>query len=257
MDPYNAPSIIARQPSSVPISESENTDVIALRAAISVLQMQRETARRDIRNLEGMRDQALQDPDGYVRALVTRVNSVGTGMKKDVGLLDESLKYAVEGLWVKGVDQEQGDKRLRQVIGDAEPKSNQDVEMAGTKAAKSDEDSDSDSSEEEDEGKFGAPPKAQNIVRMPPVNWAKYQVVGDSLDKLHNAQRQRPTPGAPYVDMDADDEMGPDEYMMAGPYDPYRDQGRLRNDEDGWSANVGPSGDHPMQTRRAARRHIG
>jgi hypothetical protein len=40
-------------------------------------------------------------------------------------------------------------------------------------------------------------PKPQNIVRCPPINWAKYAVVGDSLDKLHKDQQERPTEGTP------------------------------------------------------------
>jgi hypothetical protein len=40
-------------------------------------------------------------------------------------------------------------------------------------------------------------PKAQNVVRCPPINWSKYAVVGESLDKLHAEQVARPTQGTP------------------------------------------------------------
>jgi len=43
----------------VPISESDNTDAIALRSAIALLQLQKEKSRRDIRTLERVRQSAL------------------------------------------------------------------------------------------------------------------------------------------------------------------------------------------------------
>lgn len=47
--------------------------------------------------------------------------------------------------------------------------------------------------------KEGVPaiPRPQDVVRMPAVNWAKYGVVGESLDKLHEEQRERPSLGEP------------------------------------------------------------
>ena len=40
-------------------------------------------------------------------------------------------------------------------------------------------------------------PKPQNIVRMPPINWNQYAVMGESLDKLHEDQMAHPTDGVP------------------------------------------------------------
>lgn len=40
-------------------------------------------------------------------------------------------------------------------------------------------------------------PKPQNVVRCPPINWAQYGVVGESLDKLHAEQQRAPAQGVP------------------------------------------------------------
>ena len=42
-------------------------------------------------------------------------------------------------------------------------------------------------------------PGKQNVVRCPPINWAQYAVVGESLDKLHREQQARPVQGQPAV----------------------------------------------------------
>ncbi|KAL9067567.1 MAG: hypothetical protein Q9157_006771, partial [Trypethelium eluteriae] len=52
----------------------------------------------------------------------------------------------------------------------------------------------------DDEGRFPKLPGMQNIFRCPPVNWAKYHVVGESLDKLHEEQMKRPNEGEPTFD---------------------------------------------------------
>lgn len=40
-------------------------------------------------------------------------------------------------------------------------------------------------------------PKAQDVVRMPHVNWDQYAVVGESLEKLHADQLRHPPEGMP------------------------------------------------------------
>ena len=69
-------------------------------------------------------------------------------------------------------------------------------------------------------------PGSQNIVRMPPVNWAQYHIVGESLDKLHEEQRRRPVGG----EVVGEEEMRPrerergEEHVIARPYDPFVDK---------------------------------
>lgn len=53
------------EPSPLPLSLDENADAIALRATISLLQMQRQQSLKDIRDLDKIRDAALDDPRGF------------------------------------------------------------------------------------------------------------------------------------------------------------------------------------------------
>ncbi len=81
--------------------------------------------------------------------------------------------------------------------------------------------------------KFPPIPQPQNVFRTPPINWAKYHVVGESLDKLHEEQRQRPIPGQPARDEPAG--RAP-LHVIAAPYSPFADK------------------PHPMQTRKDSKR---
>lgn len=64
-------------------------------------------------------------------------------------------------------------------------------------------------------------PGPQNVVRCPPVNWAKYHIVGDPLEKLHDEQRRRPTPGQPHMD---EEPINTTEHVIAAPYSPWTDR---------------------------------
>lgn len=48
-------------------------------------------------------------------------------------------------------------------------------------------------SSDKTESKFGSFPAPQKIVKCPPINWAKYAVIGESLDKIHLDQVEHPT----------------------------------------------------------------
>lgn len=72
-------------------------------------------------------------------------------------------------------------------------------------------------------------PTPQNVVRMPPVNWAKYQVVGEPLDRMHEDQRRRPLAGDPRRDSSAPQLQQPQqqrapEHLLASPYRPLVDR---------------------------------
>lgn len=45
---------------------------------------------------------------------------------------------------------------------------------------------------EADASRFGKLPVGQNIARCPPIEWSKYRVVGEQLDRLHEVQKQYP-----------------------------------------------------------------
>ncbi len=85
---------------------------------------------------------------------------------------------------------------------------------------------------------FGIIPSAQNVVRMPPVNWAKYHIVGESLDKLHEEQRARPSQGQPLRDEDLRPRERASESVIAAPYNPWVDK----------------VGEKPTRTRSGAKR---
>ncbi|CAI7591983.1 unnamed protein product [Penicillium glandicola] len=63
------PPVFKPQPPPVPISESENPDAIALRSAISILQMQKQQSLRDIQALDRMKEAAAADPEGFAHEL--------------------------------------------------------------------------------------------------------------------------------------------------------------------------------------------
>lgn len=76
-------------------------------------------------------------------------------------------------------------------------------------------------------------PVPQNVVRMPPINWAKYHIVGEPLDKMHDEQRRRPSCGKPRLERPVVGE-GPGlgevpaqrapEHVLAAPYRPLVDK---------------------------------
>jgi hypothetical protein len=238
----------------VPISESDNVDVIALRAAISILQLQHQSAERDIQALQKLKSAALEDPEGYVKELVRRVNANPGGMPgggpgggggggggRDLLAPTVANLVAALGDGHELLRGEEGEEAQSQGAMRQEPKAEResgDVEMRDAEAGASD---DSDEEESADQqSKFPKPPAAQNVYRMPPINWAKYHVVGGALDKLHEEQRKRPTPGQVVEGNDR-----PEEYVMAAPYAPVVDAARLA---------AGNESEHPMVTRRGGKR---
>ncbi|KZF23707.1 hypothetical protein L228DRAFT_238236 [Xylona heveae TC161] len=187
------------QPPSEPISEVENPDAIALRSAISILQIQKQRSKEDIKTLERLKQAALRRPEAFAQELATgrigRTQGAGT-------------------------------------LGDLVSSSNAN----SASPEKDDEDENEDEEEEEEEkeesgAEFGNIPAPQNVIRCPPINWAQYHVVGESLDKLHEEQRARPSPGEPQRDNPAD------RHVIAAPYRPLVDK-------------VDP----PMRTRSVSRR---
>lgn len=173
LPPPAAPTF-APEPPPVPISESENPDAIALRSAISILQIQKQQSLRDIGTLEKMKEAAAEDPEKFAREL-----SAGKLSRKDQGgFIDFNHEEDTED-------------------------ENTEIPDAGARRG----------------SELGTLPEPQNVVRMPPINWAKYQVVGESLDKMHEEQLRRPSTGEPRRD-----EMPAPEYTLASPYRPLVDK---------------------------------
>ncbi|PGH16135.1 hypothetical protein AJ79_01902 [Helicocarpus griseus UAMH5409] len=188
-----APTFMS-EPSPVPISESDNPDAIALRSAISILQIQKQQALRDIRTLDELKHAAVAHPEAFARELA-RGN-----LKSKTGDLfnpatddDDDDDDEWDGNGAQGV----------RGTADQEPTARDENSMDIDKLPS-----------------FGKIPTPQQVVRMPPINWAKYHIVGESLDRLHEEQRRRPSPGEPR--RDGQPQRAP-EHFVAAPYRPFTD----------------------------------
>lgn len=175
--PPAKPAEFKPRPPPVPISESENPDAIALRSAISILQMQKQQSLRDLKTLDRLKDTVAANPEEFARELAA-------------GHLHTENRGAVIQFTDEGA-----------IDSDDDTKGNAThTENAGSSPSS-----------------FGRFPAPQNIVRMPPINWAKYSVVGEPLDRMHQEQLGRPSPGEPG--------RGPaPEHVLAAPYRPLVDR---------------------------------
>jgi hypothetical protein len=171
----------------VAIAESDNPDVLALRSAISLLQLQREKSKRDLKALAELKSAAVADPAAFGRSILqTRAQAANA--------YSDVLSPTLAGL------------------GDSE----EDVEQAGPDARKDS----ADVGAPPPASKFPAIPQPQNIIRCPPVNWAKYHVVGESLDKMHEEQKR--WPGQPEPPRTQSGARAPP-HTVASPYSPFTD----------------------------------
>lgn len=181
------------QPPSVPISESENPDAIALRSAISLLQLQREKSKRDLKALEELKAAAVADPQGFVRNLQEQKAQASRAHQDILGptladITDTAAKELADG----------HTQRSAAARSDS-------AEVEGTP---------------QEPAKFPAIPQPQNIVRCPPVNWAKYHIVGEPLDKMHEEQRRYPGAVEPPRTQQG---MKAPPHTIAAPYSPFID----------------------------------
>ncbi len=193
-------------PQSVPISESTNPDAIALRAAMSILQLQRQQALRDMQTLEMQKGAAVANPEAFAR-------DVASGRIRARGMRD-----------VLGpVGDVQNSMHVTDSVREGEP---DEIPADPVEDGREMDDSgdESDKAMADAGSTFGEIPSEQNVVRMPPINWAKYHIVGESLDKLHEEQRSRPVAGQPLRNADLKPRQRAPEHVIASPYDPWRDK---------------------------------
>ena len=179
---------------------------------MSILQIQKRKAEEDIRNLAKIKKRALEDPEGFAAAV-----AAGKVETKSDSLFNPSAD-----------DDDDGDD---------DDDNDEDVEMEEvdptTQAA----------AEDRRQKEWGKLPKPQNIVRCPPINWQKYAIIGESLDKLHDDQKSRPTEGKPQI-------MGPDGQLR------YGGDGTRRPADLGIAAPYKPGRDkiEKMSTRKGGKR---
>ncbi|MCJ1296276.1 hypothetical protein MMC34_007842 [Xylographa carneopallida] len=163
----------------VPVSESYNPDALALRSAISILQIQRQRTLRDLQSLQRQKTIAVADPELFAHEL--RSGNVKSASGPGV-------------------------------LGGERPDLYFPESQTGTSR---------DDPATQEGTSFGMIPTPQNIVRCPPVNWAKYLIVGEALDNLHEEQRSHPSPGEPQRDFGTSKES---DHVVAAPYRPWADK---------------------------------
>lgn len=156
------------EPEPLPVNLDDNPDAMALRSALSILQIQRQQALQDMRDLERMKRAALADPEQFVKDL------------QDGKL----VKAPREGVGVDASD------------------------LAAEESGK------------EVVSKFGDLPSAQNITRCPPVEWAKYHIVGEPLDRIHQIQQKYPG----FTEETLERTERPQPHVIAAPYRPFVDR---------------------------------
>ena len=186
--PYAQIKATTEYPPPVPISESSDPDAIAVRACLSVLQIQRVRAIQDLQTLKRQKDAALADPEAYLHAL--EEGKVKTVQEQNL-------------LWQASDSELPGDSYKDESDGeDGITASNTESGTTGQSEAHS-----------------WALPRAQNIVRCPPINWAKYHIVGEPLEKLHEDQKRQPMSGNSQWD-----ESLKREHVFLAPYSPWKDK---------------------------------
>ncbi|EME88411.1 uncharacterized protein MYCFIDRAFT_17070, partial [Pseudocercospora fijiensis CIRAD86] len=140
------------QPPNLPFSSKDATDAVALRAAISTLQFQKQKAQDDIHMLEKVKKLALDDPEYFKEELAAgRLKEQRPKMGDLQAILDAP---------------EDGDS-------DDEQSSRQ---PPSTSRAQS----------------FPRIPGPQDVVRMPHINWNKYGIAGEPLETMHEQQKKWP-----------------------------------------------------------------
>ncbi|RYP51250.1 hypothetical protein DL769_010837 [Monosporascus sp. CRB-8-3] len=233
----------AAPPPPEPLDFDTNPDVLALRSAIAVLQNQRRRAAADMVALDRAKSAALADPAAFLRDLaggrvgVGGDSLFGPGAAAGRGDLEsESDSESEDGDADADVDVEMGDTAGLQAKAETGAEPPPSSTRRKEPRVKKRSNPQPEGGERRPPPPWSALPGKQNVVRCPPINWAQYAVVGESLDRLHSEQQRRPAQGAPAV-------VGPDgrfefaaegagagghadePYLgVAAPYSPLRDR---------------------------------
>lgn len=205
-------------PAPLPIDFASNTDVLALQSTIAILQLQKKRATADIQALQQAKVAALAQPEAFLRQL----QGIQQGIQQGKGsAADDSDSDSDSD---SGSDNKMGDgDEVKKDDANLSPKSNGPSNstltapppgrrIATAKGRLQHQQSASSQTSSSDTAPATAAasaapapslpdlrklPQPQNIVRMPPINWNKYAVVGEGLEKLHADQLRRPPVGAP------------------------------------------------------------
>lgn len=177
------------QPPPVAIDLESNPDVLAVKSAIALLQFQAKSARQDMQTVQQIKRRAMQDPEAFLDAA-----SAGLISPSDIPPL------------MRCVDD---DEDAHDSMGD------QHLPGNGVR--------------ESSQSTWPQIPVPQEIVRCPPINWHRYAVEGDELERIHTLERQRPSQGNPQI-LQPDGELRDgapgerrDDVGIASPYRPGKD----------------------------------
>jgi hypothetical protein len=212
---------------------SDNVDVIALESAILLLQRQKQRAEEDIRQLQRIKNEAVRKPAEFVQDLAS--GKVGQGpqaVPPDSGGGaddDDSSSSSDEEDEDDESDAEMADQNGGEASSSGLKPSPMKAPGKGKAAAAA-----APQPARQEPPPWTNLPTPQDVVRMPAINWSKYAVVGESLDKLHREQLAKPTIGTPAT-LAADGkayefkgEPNPDDGKksvgIAAPYDPLHDK---------------------------------
>lgn len=226
---------IPQPPPPEPVDFNENVDVIALESAILLLQRQKQKAEEDIRQLQRIKQEATTKPAEFVQDLAS--GRVGQGPQAGVvpdgggGDQDDSEDEDDDDEGEDGEsDAEMEDKDGGEASSSGLGPSPMEAPGKGKTAASAP----APQPPRRPQPSWTSLPTPQDVVRMPAINWSKYAVVGESLEKLHREELAKPTLGTPATvaaDGKAYEFKGgpnPDDGKksvgIAAPYDPLHDK---------------------------------
>jgi hypothetical protein len=152
--------------------------------------MQREKSKQDIKTLQELKVAAISDPQAFARSLEAQAKRK-TKTSSDIS--DPALAGVSDS----------------EALGDGERNENGEGEST-----------DKASNLDDATSKFPSLPQPQNIIRCPPVEWAKYHIVGEPLDKMHEEQKR--WPGSSEPPRTQHGQRAPP-HAVASPYSPFTD----------------------------------
>ncbi|CCX29656.1 Similar to hypothetical protein [Tuber melanosporum Mel28]; acc. no. XP_002841943 [Pyronema omphalodes CBS 100304] len=82
------PTVVTPPPQSAPTTTADTADNLALRSTLRLLMLQRERAKRDIQNLERMREEALREPVQFVEYIAARGRKQPAGTPQKPNIFD-------------------------------------------------------------------------------------------------------------------------------------------------------------------------
>jgi hypothetical protein len=213
------------KPPNRPFSSEDATDAMALRAAISTLQFQKKKAQNDMQELARIKQMALDDPERFKKELAAgRLKAERHVIGNMQSILDdlENGDDDDEVVFELGPAGNKASEQVRKSSGEivtSQPSRSDSVSTSKDVTMEDRSVSEQKPAKSADVAQpFPRIPEAQNVVRMPCVNWDKYGIVGEPLERIHNQQKRWPGAAA-----GANKDRGR-EHVVAAPYSPFLDR---------------------------------